>query len=167
MTILHFFLSVIAFLGATFTAIFYKARPPEQEEPVEPPVSPQPAPSVPVEPVEVPKVDKVHLCALAQQQFEGWWPGSNSFTKHNPGNIKGLDGKFLVFTTDEAGMTYLENYIRNVALGKNKNYPIGCTIEQYTHVYTGDPEPAPTNYAAAISRGTGLSTSSLMADLLS
>lgn len=175
-------LAIIALAGAGTTAVlgYYKVFEGQMasmdhsvtEVPVVyAPVKPEIAPQTPVYPDArvQPTVDKIRLCAAAQQAFEGWWPGSSSYTHNNPGNCKGLDGKFLTFPTYEAGFAYLEDYIRRAATGKHPAYPKGgaTTIEAYTHIYTSDPEPSPTNYAAAIARGTGLSTASPLGALLS
>lgn len=124
--------------------------------------------------------DKVRLCAVAQQAFEGWYlpgsvhdgvaypNGSDSYQHNDPGNCRNLAGVDITFASYAAGFAYLEDYIRRVAAGKHPAYPKGgaTTIMEYTHIYTGDKEPAPTNYAIAISRGTGLSTDSPMSALL-
>lgn len=126
-------------------------------------------------------MDKVRLCALAQQDFEGWvlpggkdWTGkvypngSNAYQHNNPGNMEDDQGNKIMFKDYATGFAYLEDYIRRVATGQHKAYPHGgaTTIMQYTHVYTGDPEPSPTNYAIAIAKATDLSTSSPMSALL-
>lgn len=153
--------------------------------PTEPSQSSQAAPDARVQPPVVP-TDRVQTCALAQQAFEGWYlpgsvhggvpypKGSPSFQRNNPGNCMAIDdsGKayFIHFETYEEGFAYLEQYIRDVATGKKpKLYPhLGATtIMQYTHIYTGDPEPSPTNYAHAIAAAVGLSTAARMDALLS
>lgn len=119
-------------------------------------------------PIVVTPIDKVRLCALAQQEFEGWSPGSNSYRHNNPGNCKDIHGQFIPFPTYEAGFAYLQDYIRRVATGKHKAYPKGgkTTIREYTHIYTSDAEPAPTNYATHIAKAVGLSTDAPMSALL-
>ena len=171
-----------ALLRAAFEALqrlkFILAQHPPQprETAVEPTPQPVPPPVTVPESEPQPKpapISKVRLVALAQQEFEGWFPGSTSYTHNNPGNCKGVDGKFLTFKTYNAGLEYLEDYITRVAKGVHPAYPHGgkTTIEQYTHTYTSDPEPSPTNYAACIVRhltnaGYSLSTGTPMSWLL-
>lgn len=188
MTILEWFSSLSVALAAFFAFIFSKyCNPPTQDEPIspnltpmptEPAQSPQEPATAPVVPVQPP--DKVRLCAVAQQAFEGWYlpgsvhdgvaypNGSDSYQHNDPGNCRNLAGVDITFASYAAGFAYLEDYIRRVATGKHPAYPKGgaTTIMEYTHIYTGDKEPAPTNYAIAISRGTGLSTDSPMSALL-
>lgn len=174
MTLIYILLGVGGAIWVALTYALKKANLPVTEDmsndndPVVPvlfpPQTPPQAPVVPVAPVS-----KVRLCAGAQQAFEGWYPGSNSYKHNNPGNCKDLSGNFIIFATYEAGFAYLEDYITRVATGKHPAYPKGgnTTIEEYTHTYTSDPEPSATNYAAAISRATGLSTTDKMSLLLS
>lgn len=178
MTITAIFVALAALVAGVLAWYHKKYPQPPEVEPLPPEPLPVPPPA-PEPPPEQP-VDRVKLCALAQQQFEGWYlpgsthggvlypKGSPSFQRNNPGNIKGLDGKFLVFKTYEAGFEYLCQYIRNVATGKHKAYPRGgdTTIMQYAHIYTGDAEPAPTNYGVAIAKTVGLSTDAPMKALL-
>jgi hypothetical protein len=151
-------------------------EPQPRETPVEP--VPEPAPDTPPtvpptvpesEPAPVPpQASRVHICALAQQAFEGWWPGSVAYDHNNPGNIRDRHGVELHFSTYAAGLEALEDYIRRVASGAHPAYPKGgkTTIMEYTHIYTGDPEPSPTNYANAIAKALGVSTAAPMSYLV-
>lgn len=183
MTPFHALLALFAagFAGmvAVFHRYYYK---PEQEEPINPIPMPEPVQTPEIAPQ--PAVDKIRIFAMAQQGFEGYYlpgsihngikypEGSGSFVRKNPGNIKqkNPDGStsFILFPTYDAGFAALENYIRRVATGKHPAYPLGdkTTIEQYTHIYTGDAEPAPTNYANAIATALGMPTSTPMSYLL-
>lgn len=166
MTPFHALLALFAagFAGmvAVFHRYYYK---PEQEEPINPITMPEPVQMPQIQPIAV---DKVRICAMAQQGFEGWFPGSSSQRHLNPGNLKGLDGNFLTFKTYEEGFVALEDYIRRVVTGQNHAYPKGgaTTIFGYTHIFTGDPEPAPSNYAVAIARALGVPPSTAMSYLL-
>lgn len=196
MTALHALFICIAGALSAMVAVFYKFYNPPEHEPITPNLSPmliepsqssQAAPSEPVvfpdarvQPPVVP-TDHVQACALAQQAFEGWYlpgsvhngikypEGSASYAHNNPGNIRDMSGGEIHYITYAAGLAALEQYIRNVATGKHKAYPLGgaTTIMQYTHIYTGDPEPSPTNYAHAIATAVGLSTTARMDALLS
>ncbi len=147
----------IAAIAGAFTALsrVYKWGPflPEEHRIVmdytKEPVPPVLSPTEPVKPV-----DKVKVFAKAQEQFEGYFMGSSSWRNRNPGNCKDMSGKFIRFATYEDGFAYLEDYIRRVASGKHKAYPKGgkTTFMQYTHVYTADSEPSPTNYAVYLAK---------------
>lgn len=171
MTALHSIWLVLAVVGSAIFTIFYThARDAAKDEPIEPlePVqAPTEPPVAPVSPPE-PPIDRIRACALAQQSFEGYFPGSSSQRHLNPGNCKDSQGNFLTFKTYEAGFAYLEDYIRRVAIGQHKAYPKGgdTLLKEYVHIYTADGEPSWTNYIAAISRATGLSPESKMSELL-
>lgn len=173
MTIFHWLLVLFVGTAGTIIAVFKKYyMPPETPTPPPqpPPVPPQPPPQYPdarVQPPE-PPVDRIRLCALAQQQFEGWFVGSTAYRHNNPGNCKDMHGEFITFRTYLAGLAYLEDYIRRVASGQHKAYPKGgaTTIMEYTHIYTSDAEPSPTNYAHAIALAVGLPTTAPMSALL-
>lgn len=66
--------------------------------------------------------------------FEGG-EGDLNHKNNNPGNIKGVDGKFLKFHTWEDGFLYLKEYITNVATNKHKAYPKDCTVLQFFQIY--------------------------------
>ncbi len=170
----YLIMSAIIVICGGITATFFKKggiyNPHEEPEPTDPPVAPT-SPVVktldtPLPPQ--PPIDRIHQFALAQQSFEGYWPGSSSYTHRNPGNIRDLSGNFITFPTYEAGLLALEDYIRRVIAGKHKAYPRGgeTTIMSYTHVYTGDPEPSPTNYAIHLAKAVSLSTGAKMKELL-
>ncbi len=167
-------LAILGLIGAAIAGAFtafariYKWGPfLEQDEVVIDHTEPVEAPVVPV-PVELPKVDKVRIFAKAQEEFEGYFEGSTSWRNRNPGNLKNLSGKFIRFSTYEEGFLALEDYIRRAAAGKHKAYPKGgkTTIMQYTHVFTGDPEPSPTNYAVYLAKALSVPVDTTMDYLL-
>ena len=144
----------------------------------EEPFTPQPVDNTPippatptVEPVTTPtpKRDMVTECANAQKAFEGWYPGSASYKRNNPGNLTNADGTFKTFATSEKGFDALKAYIVRVAQGNNSNYPKkgDTTIMEYTHIYTGDKEPVPTNYGNFIANKLNIAATFKMKDLLS
>lgn len=111
------------------------------DTPVLPPKSPVDVPKLPDVP-NVPKRDLLNEFCLAIQSREGhiapcpqFPKGTPAWRNKNPGNIKGLDGKFLVFPSYEAGFAYLKEYVKRVALNKHTAYPKNCTIEQFFAVY--------------------------------
>lgn len=172
-------ITAITALGGVFHAIFHYSQretpvkplqtPPPHEFDPHPLPDPLPAPAPVLDPPTEPRPnDKVRLAALAQQQFEGFFPGSSAYRHLNPGNLKALDGSFITYPDYETGFLALEDYIRRVATGKHHAYPKGgeTTIAQYVRIYTSDGEPAWTNYANAIARATALSPASKMVELL-
>jgi len=125
--------------------------------------------------VEVP-VNKatVENFALAIQSREGYlgpckaYPkGTPAWRNRNPGNCKGIDGNFLVFSSYEIGFAYLENYIRRVMAGKHKAYPKNPTIAQYFAVYapSGD-DNDPVSYANEVAGKLGVGVDFRLADLI-
>lgn len=111
---------------------------------------------------------------LAIQSREGYiapckkYPkGTSSWRNNNPGNIKGLDGKFLKFNTYEEGFAYLKYYVRRVMEGKHKAYIKNPTIMQFFLVYApeGDNND-PTSYASEVANKLGVTTSFLIKDLV-
>ncbi len=98
--------------------------------------------------------------AKAMQRKEGWMDGTKSFRHNNPGNIKGLDGKFLVFKTYEDGFYALCDYIERAITGRHKAYlkwGYGMTILQFCKTYapTAD-QNNPTKYAQDLVQWVGL-----------
>lgn len=139
------------------------------------PITPLEAPQAPVE-VVIPTVNKatVENFALAIQSREGYigpckqYPrGTSSWRLNNPGNCKGLDGNFLVFTSYEIGFAYLENYIRRVMAGKHNAYPKNCTIAQYFLVYAPVADKNdPVSYAEDVAKKCGVSVDFLISNLI-
>ena len=54
---------------------------------------------------------------------------------NNPGNIRGVDGKFLRFKTYEEGFEHLVNYLINAVNGKHKSYTKAKTILDFINIY--------------------------------
>lgn len=158
--------------------VFYIKKPQANPEPTPVPTTPLADP-VPVEPV-IDRAGNLEKFAMAQQIFEGWFlpgsthdgvyysHGSNSYQHQNPGNCKKSDGTFITFPSYEAGFQYLKDYILHVRNGQHKAYPKGgdTNISEYTHIYTGDKEPAPTNYASAIANALKVFPSAKLRDIV-
>jgi hypothetical protein len=141
------------------TALQQSNTPPAAPKPApEPLPAPQPAPTTP---------DHLEAWAKAIQAFEGWYPGSVSFTHNNPGNIKGANGAFLTFKTYEDGLAYLEDYLTRAATGKHPAFKPSMTLNQFFHIYTSDREPVPTNYAKSVATAIGCTVDTKIAELVS
>lgn len=142
-----------------------------------------PAPELPMNAPEQPqdKPDYISLMAEAIKSFEGWNPGSASFRRNNPGNVKGRDGQFLVFKTPEAGMDYLKDYIHRACTGKHAAYKPQMMIYNpayvsaaktpkelpgFIQVYAPDPEPIPKNYANHICQKMHIFPSKKLSELV-
>lgn len=123
-------------------------------------------------PKEIPEVTKpvkeslIEKWALAIQDFEGYTPGSKSYRNNNPGNVKGMDGKFLVFKTYEAGFDYLCDYLKRACTGQHKAYKPDMNLKQFFLIYAPDPEPIPTNYTNFVATKMGVYPSVLIKNLL-
>lgn len=126
---------------------------------------PPEAPKQPVEEAKPPK-NYIRLWALAIQEFEGYKPGSASYRRNNPGNIKGLDGKFIVFPSYELGILALEDYLTRVCTGKHKAYTPSMTVYQVMKTYAPDPEPIPTNYAKHCAKAMGVTVDTVVSTLV-
>lgn len=103
---------------------------------LKPPITP---PVAPIEPVVTsekvkPKRDLLTEFCLSIRDFEGQ-PGDLNYRNHNPGNVRGTDGKFLVFKTDEEGFAYLKDYVRRACTGKHPSYLPDMTIVQFFRIY--------------------------------
>ena len=123
-------------------------------------------PEKPVEKPTVPvKESKLDNWTDAIEFFEsGGDKDAQSYRRNNPGNIKGTDGKFLVFQTYEAGRAHLMNYLIRAATNQHeayvrraaqlkKNSSGALTIREFVEVYTfGDSAEIQKNYAACIAR---------------
>lgn len=128
------------------------------------------APKV-VEPV--PNLTTVRNFALAIQSREGYiapckkYPtGTSSYRNNNPGNCKGINGKFLKFKTYEDGFAYLIDYIERVQRNEHKAYPKNCTIQQFFNVYAPESDGnLPLSYAKEVCAKVGLQLSSKMVEL--
>lgn len=133
--------------------------------PEKPTESPTPTPE-PKKPDTVPvKESQLENWADAIEFFEsGGDKNAPSYRRRNPGNIKGLDGKFLEFQTYEAGRAYLMNYLIRAATNEHQAYVQKAaqlkkrssgllTIREFIEVYTfGDSKEIQSNYTACIAR---------------
>ena len=93
--------------------------------------------STPIKPL-----GKIHLGAEAIKEFEGWFPpsikvplGSVSYRNKNPGNLKNLSGKFIVYPTYEAGWNALIDYLTRACTGRHMAYKPEMSIRQFFSVY--------------------------------
>ena len=67
--------------------------------------------------------------ALIMAQMEGFTSTSRSFRTNNPGNIGNTDnGGNSTFPTLISGIDAQIKYLMRVAMGKNKNYPLGKEV---------------------------------------
>ena len=121
----------------------------------------------PVIPPPTPTKRKIEEMAEAIQEFEGWYPGSMSFRNSNPGNIRGVDGKFLVFPTDQTGFAYLLDYLVRAATGKHAAYKPTTTIQQFFETYAPVEDlNDPLKYASFVSKKVGVPIDTRIKDLL-
>lgn len=157
----------VIILSGGYTLYRYYIQPfPPEDEPVTPnptPMLPQNPPVSPQTPLAAPEPSKPDLItewALAIQDFEEYvapggkgrdgvtYPtGTKAWRCKNPGNIMTSGGSEITFATYEAGFTYLKNYLIRACSGNHPAYKPTMTLMEAMHVYDGDPEPAPTNYA--------------------
>ncbi len=169
---------VVFSAGLTFLMKTYKFGPflekevdPEIPEPVLPEPQSTPQPEV--------KIDYIELWAKSIQEFEVYaaprekgrdgktYPiGTSSWRNKNPGNIKGANGAFLVFPTYEKGYAYLKTYLTRACTGLHKAYTPSMTLMQAMHVYSGDPEPTPSNYGRFCATHMGKTTDTPIGSLV-
>lgn len=156
------------FLETILSILFPKSEPvPEPTKPVTVPDT------VPV------KESRLHKWAGAIELFEsGGKDDSPSVRSNNPGNCKGLDGKFLTFATYEDGYSYLCNYLTRAATDKHMAYVVRAkklglkssgdlNIYQFIQVYTsGDSDEIQHNYANFIASQCNTFPSTRIGDLL-
>lgn len=176
-----FIIALLSLITAGFTwlAKVYKIPPPDtmpslDNSQLEVNIVPE-APKLPQEP----RKDYIGTLALGIRDFEGYIPpggkdgsgtvhpnGSMAWRCRNPGNIKATNGEELVFKTYDDGFDYLLDYLNRACTGKHKAYKPEMTLMQFTHVFTGDPEPSPTNYANFLSTRLGLPTTTKLKELV-
>ena len=125
-------------------------------------IQPKPEPVIPIDDVlpepAPPRVSRIPAFAEAIKTFEGWFPGSKSFTNHNPGNIKNPDGTFMKFATDEDGMAYLCNYLTRACTGQHKAYKPDFTLKQFFSVYApAEDNNSPDRYASFVANRLNVS----------
>lgn len=138
-------------------------KPPVVEsKPVEPP------PVVVVTPEEPQSVKKDYLTPFcnAIAQFEGG-PGDLNHRNNNPGNIRGVGGKFMKFKTWDLGMSYLRDYVTRACTGKHKAYKPEFTILQFFKVYAPSSDNNhPEIYANFVANKVGIPTTFKIKDLV-
>lgn len=149
---------------AIIEAIFIGEKP---VYPDDPPITPEPVKPKPVEP----KKDYIQLWGEAIALFEGTEPHHPSVKNKNPGNIKGLDKKFLVFKTREEGFAYLKDYLHRACTGDHKAYRPDMTLKQAMRVYAlegNEPnaEEILTNYSNHCAKHMGVFPSVKLRDLV-
>lgn len=140
-----------------------------------PPVPSVPVPDHPLPPGPTKPISRIKELAKSMEVFEGYFApgedprfpsGSPAWRNKNPGNCKAKDGKFLVFKTKEEGFNYLCDYLTRACTGKHDAYKPEMTLNQFTHIYTSDKEPAPTNYAKHIANDLMVSTTTKLKELV-
>jgi len=104
--------------------------------------------------------------AQAIQVFEGFYPpsaehphGSVSWRNNNPGNLKGMDGKFIRYATYNKGFFTLCDYIKRVGRGEHKAYPKNCDIKQFFLTYApASDSNYPISYGVWVAHRIGVAT---------
>ena len=150
----------------------------ESNLPITPPNLPINQPPTPVltqpEPLPEPPSPSVGDFAEAIKVYEGWQPpnakypnGTQAWRNKNPGNIRGKDGKFLVFSTEGKGFQYLCDYIKRVQRNEHPAYPKNCNLYQFFNVYApaGD-NNFPKTYAVWIAHRLSITPDFLVRNLV-
>ncbi len=75
---------------------------------------------------------------------------------HNPGAIRGIDGKFMSFNSYAEGRAYLIDYLTRAASGKHSAYRANMTLSEFFHVYAPVIENNPDYYAKFVCEEVGL-----------
>lgn len=114
---------------------------------------------------EASKSDRLSLFCQYLTDFEGK-PGDLNYRNKNPGNIRGRDGKFLVFKTWDIGMEYLKDYVLKAITGKHlayKKYYPSMNFYQFFRVYapTSD-NNQPSHYAEVVCKRMQVSPNDIM-----
>lgn len=121
----------------------------------------------PMEPVKEEHISKIPTWAKAIEQFEtGGDPNSVGLRNNNPGNIKGLDGKFMKFKTYDEGFAYLCDYLTRACTGKHKAYRPDMTLRDFFSVYAPDGDKIINNYSSFVANRLGVFPSVKIKDLL-
>lgn len=82
-----------------------------------------------------PKRDLLTEFCTAISEYEGG-PGDLNHRNNNPGNCRGLDGKFLIFKTWDEGFAYLKDYVTRACTGRHQAYKPTFTITQFFQVFS-------------------------------
>lgn len=150
-------LVALAILGAVgFVLAYFKYYQPKPDVDVSDIFVPVEPPNPVIEPPVEPKRDLIHEWALAIQEFEGWTPGSASYRRNNPGNLKNVNGTFKTFATYRDGMNALEDYLRRACTGNHRAYKPTYTLKQFFATYAPDGDVIVSNYASFVARRLGV-----------
>lgn len=143
----------------------------QQKNVIESPVPKPPQPSLPVA-----ERDLINEFCLAIQGFEGWYaPGENakypngtlSWRNNNPGNIRSVDGPFLVFPSYEKGFAYLKDYVTRACTGRHKAYQPTYSFLNFFHTYApGSDNNQPDHYAQWVADKMKLPVTTQIKDLV-
>ena len=116
------------------------------------PKTPVIAPQAPTKPIG----SKLISWAAAIRDYEGQ-PGDLSYKNNNPGNLKGLSGKFLKFQTWDEGWKVLIGYLTRAATGKHKAYKPDFNLLQFFSVYApATDKNNPKAYASFVAKKIGV-----------
>jgi len=115
----------------------------------------------------MPKRDLINEVCEAIKEYEGFWKGSRSERNNNPGNIKGTDGRFLIFQTYADGWNYLVDYVTRACTGKHTAYRPDMSILDFFKVYAPSSDNnEPKKYADFVSKKLQVSVTMPIKDLL-
>jgi hypothetical protein len=88
----------------------------------------------------------IKMLALVMTQKEGFSEGTRSYRTNNPGNIGNTDsGNNSSFPTLKSGIEKQLDYLYGVAVGTNKNYPVG-KIKDIKPYYSPEIAKSPKTY---------------------
>lgn len=114
--------------------------------------------------------------AEAIKKHEGWYVGSRSHRNNNPGNAKYLGQKgsvghdkdgFAIFSTYDAGWTYLLTILRNAASGKSRVYQSHMTLYEFFATYApAEDSNNPKRYAEVVASYIGVAPTTQLYELL-
>jgi len=113
------------------------------------------------------KISRIKDWAEAITQFENMTKYHKE--KNNPGAIKGLDGKFLIFKTYQEGFSALCDYLIRVCEGRHKAYPKGgeTTLFEFQKIYSPSLDNNdPLRYATTVARKLGINITDKIKTLL-
>lgn len=124
-----------------------------------------PTPVATSEPVLAPKSRIDDFC-LEIRDYEGK-PGDLNYKNNNPGNLRGTNGKFLIFKTYNEGWLALKDYVIRACTGKHAAYKPDFTILQFFQVYAPSADNNdPKRYASWVANRIGVTTDFKIKDLV-
>lgn len=104
--------------------------------------------------------------ATAIRDYEGQ-PGDLSYRNCNPGNLKGLNGKFLKFKTWDEGWNALLDYLTRAATGKHKAYKPEFTLLRFFQTYAPSSDKNnPNKYAEYVAKRLGVPVTEQIKNLI-